>query len=318
LHTIPQGPPSPPASAPSPPPSRLHVACPCVEAGAAHKFPQLPQFAGCVRSTHAPEQLVGVELSASHPTVHAPLVHVAAPAPASGPVQSLVQLPHVWGSVGLTHAPLHSSVVGATHPASPTPPSPPSFFPPSPTLPSPPSATIPTIMTTSAPASGAPLSSGACGAENCDPQRQSTKVAAAPKGKTPRDRFIVIGADNYTSADGGEEERGAAHPPSVLGPAGLRAGGPSQIAGSAGSGRGTVTAGREGSHYQRHHRYPGTPPLTRRRFFALRSRGAGRAKGERARSLRSGMRILSGEVGRAVRVARCGSLSRGRSARRAR
>jgi hypothetical protein len=74
-----------------------------------------------------------------------------------------------------------------------------------------------------------------------------------------------------------------------------------------------VAAGDVGSHFQRHHRYPGTHPLTRRRFLALASRDAGRAwstrAGRRARS------HLSGEGGGRIRGGPCGSLSRGRSAR---
>lgn len=31
----------------------------------------------------------------------------------------------------------------------------------------------------------------------------------------------------------------------------------------------TVTSGVGGSHYQRHHRYPGTRPLARRRYFTV-------------------------------------------------
>jgi hypothetical protein len=112
LHVIPQGPPSPPASTAKPPPSRLHVAWPCVDGGPAQLLPHAPQFAGRVGSTHAPEQLSGVELSASQPTVHAPLVHVGAPAPASGPEHTFAQLPQCAGSVGSTHVLLLSSVVG--------------------------------------------------------------------------------------------------------------------------------------------------------------------------------------------------------------
>jgi hypothetical protein len=74
-----------------------------------------------------------------------------------------------------------------------------------------------------------------------------------------------------------------------------------------------VAAGDRGSHFQRHHRYPGTHPLTRRRFLALASRDAGRAwstrAGRRARS------HLSGEGGVMLMGGLCGSLSRGRNAR---
>ena len=38
-----------------------------------------------------------------------------------------------------------------------------------------------------------------------------------------------------------------------------------------------VATGDGGSHFQRHHRYPGTHPLTRARFFALAGRAGGRA-----------------------------------------
>jgi hypothetical protein len=62
--------------------------------------------------------LSGVELSASQPTVHAPLVHVGAPAPVSGPEHTLPQVLQFAGSVGSTQVPLQSSVVGAGQPAS--------------------------------------------------------------------------------------------------------------------------------------------------------------------------------------------------------
>jgi hypothetical protein len=46
---------------------------------------------------------------------------------------------------------------------------------------------------------------------------------------------------------------------------------------SLGSVDATVATGDVGSHFQRDRRCPGTHPLTRRRFFALASRDAGRA-----------------------------------------
>jgi hypothetical protein len=81
-----------------------------------------------------------------------------------------------------------------------------------------------------------------------------------------------------------------------------------------------VTAGLGGSHYQRDRRYPGTHPLISRRFFALPAGARGRAWSRRSptaalRSARSSpVREASGS---GFRGARCGSLSRGRSAPRA-
>jgi len=43
-----------------------------------------------------------------------------------------------------------------------------------------------------------------------------------------------------------------------------------------------VTTGLGGSHYQRDHRYPGTHPLVRRRFFALPAAARGRAWSRRS------------------------------------
>jgi hypothetical protein len=118
LQVKPHGPPSPPASRGVPPPSRLQVAWPCCDFGPAQLVAQSPQCVGCVGSTHAPEQLSGVEPSASQPTVQTPLVQVGAPAPASGPEHTFVQVPQCEGRPGSTQLPLHSSVVGAEHPAS--------------------------------------------------------------------------------------------------------------------------------------------------------------------------------------------------------
>jgi hypothetical protein len=52
----------------------------------------------------------------------------------------------------------------------------------------------------------------------------------------------------------------------------------------------TVTTGLGGSPYQRDHRYPGTHPLVRRRFFALPAAARGRAWSRRSptAALRSG------------------------------
>jgi hypothetical protein len=58
-----------------------------------------------------------------------------------------------------------------------------------------------------------------------------------------------------------------------------------------------VATGDVGSHYHRNHRYPGTHPLGRRRFFAISYRDEAhvvRAHGTVAR----GVRFLSAEVGR--------------------
>jgi hypothetical protein len=83
--------------------------------------------------------------------------------------------------------------------------------------------------------------------------------------------------------------------------------------------RAGVAAGLGGSHFQRDRRCPGTHPLARRRFFAL---PAGARRRAWAKALTNGgapeWQVLSGEGDVPIRRARCGSLSRGRSARRAR
>jgi hypothetical protein len=114
LHAIPHGPPSP-ALPMGTPPSVVHVALPVPEvSGVAQFMPHDPQWFGSVlRSVHAPPQFVGV--GALQPLPHWPAVHVAAVPPS----QTLVQFPQCCGSVGSTHAPLHSSEVGGAHPASP-------------------------------------------------------------------------------------------------------------------------------------------------------------------------------------------------------
>jgi len=86
----------------------VHVAVPCPEAGAAQTFAHDPQCDVCVGSTHDPLQSSGVPPSGSQPTPHTPLVHVAWPTPASGPGQTLPQLPQLAGRVGSTHDPLQS------------------------------------------------------------------------------------------------------------------------------------------------------------------------------------------------------------------
>ena len=152
-------------------------------------MPHAPQFAGCVGSTHAPAQFRGVEPSASQPTVHPPFVHVPVPAPASGPTHEFPQLPQFAGSVGSTHVPLHSSVVGALQPASPDA----SAAPP---------ASVCTTMTTagepSRDASVPPSDAGADGENAVDPQRHRTNVAATQVKTKPYERFIALDEDYYS------------------------------------------------------------------------------------------------------------------------
>jgi len=93
-----------------------HTACPFfAEEGPAHAFVQDPQWATSVGSTHEPLQSSDVELSTSHETAHAPLVHVAWPSPASGPAQTLLHEPQCDGTVGSTQTPSQSSDRGAVH-----------------------------------------------------------------------------------------------------------------------------------------------------------------------------------------------------------
>jgi hypothetical protein len=102
---------APPPSAPS-----VQIALPVPAVGPAHALVQLPQCSASDGSTHAPAQFS--EVAPLHPRPHMPppsasKVHVACPAPASGPTQTFSQLPQCAGCVGSTHEPLQSSEVGA-------------------------------------------------------------------------------------------------------------------------------------------------------------------------------------------------------------
>jgi hypothetical protein len=76
-HVTPHGgPPSPLAAASAP---ARHAGDPWPWIGTGQDAAQLPQWAGSVRLTQVPLQLVGVELSASQLVVHCPFEHVACP-----------------------------------------------------------------------------------------------------------------------------------------------------------------------------------------------------------------------------------------------
>ena len=57
-----------------------------------------------------------------------------------------------------------------------------------------------------------------------------------------------------------------------------------------------VATGDVGSHYHRNHRYPGSHPLARGRFFAISYRAARRTWQRRSGRWRCGVRFLSAEV----------------------
>jgi hypothetical protein len=100
-----------------------HVALPFPLGGAGHVVVHVPQCVGSFGLTHAPLQRISVAPpsppSLSHAMAHwPPGMHDAWPGPASGPKQTFPQVPQFWVVVGSTQLPLHSSVVGAEHPAS--------------------------------------------------------------------------------------------------------------------------------------------------------------------------------------------------------
>jgi hypothetical protein len=116
LHKRPHAPPSGdvPASVPN-----AHVALPFIETGPAQCSVHEPQLAGCVGSTHVPvlAHRSGVPPSAVQLIAHIPPVHVAAPAPASGPLHTLVHVPQCCGSICVSvHVPPQLSGELPMHP----------------------------------------------------------------------------------------------------------------------------------------------------------------------------------------------------------